>query len=127
MSVGIRSMALKDRISEAIAASDKSDADIAKACEVTRAAVVHWKNGDTKNLKGESAVLLEQATGFRAFWLLYGKGPKRTQDMGAVWPFPKIDPARLESLPPEDQGYVESRVMQAIEECERFRGNRQAA
>jgi phage repressor protein C with HTH and peptisase S24 domain len=68
---------LKDRIREAM--GKMSPADLARAAEVTPATVTFWLDGTTKSIKGEKAVLLEKETGFRANWLISGKGPKRVE------------------------------------------------
>jgi phage repressor protein C with HTH and peptisase S24 domain len=68
---------LKDRIREAM--GKMSQADLARAAEVSDAAVTFWLDGTTKTLKGDTAVLLERATGYRANWLISGKGPKRVE------------------------------------------------
>ena len=65
---------LAKRISEAM--GEKSPADIARATKRTESAVSQWLDGTTKSLRGETAAMLESATGFRAAWLISGKGPK---------------------------------------------------
>jgi transcriptional regulator with XRE-family HTH domain len=115
----IPSMALHDRIKEAIEGSKKTRAEIARACGVTNAAVTHWLDGETKSLKAEKALALEQATGYRANWIANGKGPKRLADPAEpYWPFTKVPIERYESLDAEDKGYVQRRLLQAIQECE---------
>jgi len=61
-------MLLSERIAEAIEGSKKTRAEISRACGVTNAAVTHWLNGDTANLKADKALALEVATGYRAQW-----------------------------------------------------------
>lgn len=51
-------------------------ADMARAADVSKAAVTGWLNGDTQNLKAASAAAIELATGYRSNWLISGKGPK---------------------------------------------------
>jgi transcriptional regulator with XRE-family HTH domain len=117
----IPGMALKERIKEAIdgARPKKSKAEIARACGVTNAAVTHWLDGETKSLKAEKALALEQVTGYRANWIANGKGPKRLADPAEpYWPFNKVPIERYEALEPEDKGYVQRRLLQAIQECE---------
>jgi phage repressor protein C with HTH and peptisase S24 domain len=70
-------MSLKDRIREAM--GKMSQAELARAAGVTDATVTFWLDGTTKSIKGEKAVLLERATGYRANWLITGKGPKRVE------------------------------------------------
>lgn len=73
----IDEMSLKDRIREAM--GNMTQAELARAVGKSDAAVSLWLDGSTKTLKGETAVLLERATGFRANWLITGKGPKRLE------------------------------------------------
>lgn len=56
-----------------------SPAELARAADVSAATVTFWLSGATKSIKGENAVLLERATGYRANWLISGKGPKRVE------------------------------------------------
>lgn len=70
-------MSLKERIREAM--GKMSQAELARAANVTDATVTFWLDGTTKSIKGEKAVLLERATGYRANWLISGKGPKRVE------------------------------------------------
>ena len=75
-------MTLAERISEA--QGEMSDADLARATHNTAAAVTQWKNGKTLSLKGETVALMEQATGYRASWIVLGKGPKRMGEAAPV-------------------------------------------
>jgi transcriptional regulator with XRE-family HTH domain len=108
-------MELKDRIQEAIDGSKKSKAAVARDCGVTNAAVTHWLNGTTKSLKAEIALGLEASTGYRARWILYGKGQKRLED--PYWPF-EVPLARFQRLTDKGKGFVEYAVQRAIEEWE---------
>jgi SOS-response transcriptional repressor LexA len=67
-------MGLKERIREAM--GKMSPADLARAAEVTPGAVTQWLDGTTKSLRAEKAARLEAATGYRASWIVTGKGPK---------------------------------------------------
>lgn len=69
-------MALSDRIAEALEASGLSKAELARATGTTGASVTHWLNGRTQTLKAETAMLIEQATGYSSRWLISGTGPK---------------------------------------------------
>lgn len=108
-------MPLRDRIAEAIQGSGKSKADIARDCKVTNAAVTHWLSGDTLNLKADKALALEEATGYRAQWILSGRGTKKAAE--PYWPF-AVSMARFEALPDKQRGYVEAKLEDAIELCE---------
>lgn len=117
-------MTLGNRISEAINGARDADkkpktkAQIARECGVTSSAVAQWLSGNTKSLKGETAIALEQSTGYRAFWILHGKGPKTLDEPTVIWPFPKVDIERFERLDEADKGYVQRTLLQAIIECE---------
>jgi phage repressor protein C with HTH and peptisase S24 domain len=78
---------LSDRIKEAM--GKMSPAELARAAEVTQAAVTFWLDGSTKSIKGENALALERATGYRANWLISGKGPKRTDSAQPFDPQPQ--------------------------------------
>jgi transcriptional regulator with XRE-family HTH domain len=117
-------MGLAGRIKEAIEGarnpdgSTKTKAQIARECDVSSGAVSQWLSGETKSLKGETAIALEAATGYRAYWLLHGKGPKKVDEPDTLWPFTKVAMERFTALDPGDRGYVERRLLQAIEEVE---------
>jgi transcriptional regulator with XRE-family HTH domain len=111
-------MTLADRIDEAIQGSKKTRADIARACGVTQASVTFWLDGTTKSLKAETALALEQATGYRALWILKGLGPRKVEAVALAWPFPKVPLERIEALDEDDRGYVQKRLLQAVEECD---------
>lgn len=88
---------LKDRIQEMVndlALIKVYQVDIAKVAGVTKAAVGLWLNGRTRFLKLEYAVKIEEAFGYRAIWLVLGKGPKLVSEGAATpsvssesWPF----------------------------------------
>ncbi|GAB3763611.1 hypothetical protein GCM10028796_17420 [Ramlibacter monticola] len=78
----IEEMSLKDRIREAM--GERSSAELAKAVGVTSSAVSLWLTGQTKTLKGDTAILLERVTGYRANWLISGRGPKRVESAQAT-------------------------------------------
>jgi phage repressor protein C with HTH and peptisase S24 domain len=69
-------MALKDRIQELVNAGHKK-AHLAKAAGKSPASVTHWLNGETKEIKSDSAAGLQALTGFNAVWISTGKGPKK--------------------------------------------------
>lgn len=74
------SMSLNDRIKEAIDGAGLKPSELARAAGVSRGAVTQWTNGLTRSLKAETAAKLEIATGYRASWLVTGKGPKKVSD-----------------------------------------------
>ena len=107
-------MGLGERITEAIEGSGKSKAQIARECNVTGGAVTQWANA--KSLKAETALALEQATGYRAYWLMHGRGSKRAADQ--LWPFQKVELSRVLSLSTEDRAFVEGKLEAALERLE---------
>lgn len=64
-----------------------SAADLARATGKTPGAVTQWLDGSIKSLKADTAARLEVATGFRAAWLVTGKGVKK---LGNTEPAPDI-------------------------------------
>lgn len=61
-------------------AAQLGPADMARAADVSKATVTFWLNGQTQSLKAGSAAALELATGYRANWLISGKGPKLVRE-----------------------------------------------
>lgn len=118
-------MVLKDRIQEAIDQSEKTKAEIARNCGVTNAAVTQWLSGDTANLKADKALALEIATGYRAQWILTGRGPKKLADQ--FWPFGGIPIERFERLDEKGRGYVDAKLEEAIEVWEERREAQKSA
>jgi phage repressor protein C with HTH and peptisase S24 domain len=72
----IRRMSLADRIKEAMG-DTITKAELARAAGVTASAVTHWLNGATQSLSAENADAIERKTGYRASWIVSGKGPKK--------------------------------------------------
>ena len=56
---------------------DMSPADLARATKKTPGAVTQWLDGTIKSLKGETASVLQTATGYSSNWLATGRGPKK--------------------------------------------------
>ncbi|MBA3563091.1 MAG: helix-turn-helix transcriptional regulator [Gammaproteobacteria bacterium] len=70
-----------ERVREAIAATGKKPAEVARSLHLTRGAVGQWLSGDTKNLKGENLLGLARLSGYEVQWILYGRGPKFSPNM----------------------------------------------
>lgn len=81
-------MDLAERIREAIKHSGKSQAQIATETGKSAGAVTQWVNGTSKSLRAETAAALERATGYRAAWLVTGRGPKLVSEESNVAPAP---------------------------------------
>lgn len=71
---------MKDRIKEAMEAAKLKPADLARKTGASTGAVSFWLSGKTKALKAETAQAIQNATGFRAAYLVGGKLPKRVDD-----------------------------------------------
>lgn len=69
-------MTLAKRVTEAIQNSGKSPADIARKISRSSSALTQLMNGTTKSLKADTAIGLQTETGYRAEWLITGKGPR---------------------------------------------------
>ena len=70
-------MELKDRIREAMDGAGLKPLQLARATKKSSGAVTQWIDGTTKSLKAETASALEKATGYRADWIVTGKGEKK--------------------------------------------------
>jgi hypothetical protein len=82
-------LTLADRIKEAF--GNRKPAEIARAVKRSKGAVTQWLDGTTKSLKADTADAMETATGYRAAWIISGKGPKLTAESsrkGAVFKEP---------------------------------------
>jgi SOS-response transcriptional repressor LexA len=75
-------MALDERIQELVDAGFLR-AQIARAAKVSAAAVTHWLNGDSKQIKSEAAAGIQGVTGYSAVWIATGKGPKKIGNVDA--------------------------------------------
>lgn len=71
---------LADRLADAMAKTDEREAisasDLARACDVSPAAVSKWLDGRTKTLKAETLAAASRALGVREEWLRTGKLPR---------------------------------------------------
>lgn len=137
---------LSDRIREAM--GKMTQAELARATEVSSATVTLWLSGDTKALKGENALKLERATGYRSNWLISGKGPKRVESGSAadeqpvyagkrsgVRSIPIVGTARMgdkgyyeeiSSIPGAGDGHIDIATADPNAYCLKVRGNSMA-
>lgn len=69
-------MELKSRMAKALVLAKKSPTQIASETGLTDSAISQLLSGKTKNLRANTAIKLEAATGVRASWLVTGEGPK---------------------------------------------------
>lgn len=70
-------MTLADRIRKVLDSTGMSQADLARLAGATNSAVTLWLNGSTHTLRAKNAILIENATGFRAEWLINGTPPDK--------------------------------------------------
>ena len=68
-------MGLADRIRVVMGTMGPSE--FARVCGVTPASVTFWLGGDTKTLKAEPVARMEATFGYRASWIVLGKGPMK--------------------------------------------------
>jgi|SRR5688572_14900693 len=78
---------LKDRIRKAMG-DQLTQADLARACKVTRAAVSKWLSGDTRDIKLRHVTALAKACQVRVAWLVADEGemrePRQQPDLAAI-------------------------------------------
>lgn len=77
-------MELKNRIAEALAVAKKSPTQVAADTGLSDSAISQLLSGKTKNLRANSAVKFEAATGVRASWLITGEGPMLASTQNVV-------------------------------------------
>jgi transcriptional regulator with XRE-family HTH domain len=71
---------LKDRLADAIKEAGLSASELARACNVTAAAVSKWLDGRTKKLSADNYASAARALGVREEWLRTGKLPRERQN-----------------------------------------------
>ena len=75
---------LSGRIREAMEGAGLKPLQLANATGKTSGAVTYWINGAAKSLKAESAMRIQQATGYSASWLITGTGERLAKNAVAV-------------------------------------------
>jgi transcriptional regulator with XRE-family HTH domain len=116
-------MTLQSRINEAIqSALDRgmSLGEIARNAGVTASALTQWRTGSTKSLKAKSAEGIESVTGYRAAWLISGKGPKFPD---AAWPFDLFTAPDYRMLDDRTRQEIEELIAGKIQRVKLTRGN----
>lgn len=79
-------MGLKERIKEVMGGMPPGE--FAQACGVSPAAVTFWLSGNTQSLKADPVAQMELKFGYRASWVVAGKGPKKLGgETEASWRF----------------------------------------
>ena len=75
----LRRMGIRERLVEVMDAVG-SDAQLARLARVSKTSVSEWRSGRIKALKAETAVNIQEATGYSVRWLVTGQGPKKIGD-----------------------------------------------
>ena len=79
-------MSLAARIKEVMGSTPRGE--FAKVCRVSAGAVTQWLDGTTETLKAEPVALMEAKYGYRASWIVTGKGTKKIDQPAEVaWRF----------------------------------------
>lgn len=68
---------LAERLVEARTEAGISQAELGRACGVTRSSVWQWENGYTSDMKMEHIFKAADRLGVRDRWLALGQGPKK--------------------------------------------------
>jgi transcriptional regulator with XRE-family HTH domain len=114
---GAQTISAVDSIASRLAAARKekqwTQAQLAKAAGVSQGTVGNIESGGRQGLG--SLPRLAEALGVRHKWLRDGDLPVRASD---AWPFARVPLERYLNLSPQDQGYVEAKLEEAIEKCE---------
>lgn len=74
--INMSSMELNERIKFARMAASLTQADLARACKVSRAAVNGWESGNVKNLRNAHLFAVSRATGYSPEWIATERGPE---------------------------------------------------
>lgn len=102
----IAAMTLANRIKEVM--GELTPSEFARACGVSPAAVTQWLKGDTKALKADPVALMEAKFGYRASWIVTGKGTKKIEAVDAAWRFTEELQRKVLLLPDEELPKVEN-------------------
>lgn len=75
---------LADRLQSALSKKKGANqADLARACHVSRATVTDWLNGTIKELKSDSLLRAAKFLEVRPEWLLWGELPMKSEQLKA--------------------------------------------
>lgn len=115
---------LARRLELCLEATGRTKAELARACKVKPSSVSEWFSGESKSLRGTSALRAAEFFGVNALWLALGEGPQRppespqrpstlnvhphAREPSSDWPFRNISPARWFALPVQDRLRIET-------------------
>ncbi len=105
------------RLQEALDLAEMGRGDLALALKVSVQSIGQTINGGTKAHTAENCARAAKFLQVDPFWLATGEGEARPAKVMA-WPFETIPLARFGALTEKQKGYVEGRLIAAIEECE---------
>ena len=109
---------LQSRLEAAMEKAKKSRADLARACDISRAAVGKWFEGSAKNLKMEHLFAVADECQVDARWLATGKGEMKQTRGGACVhgdiPAHRIALIRLYSTLPDNDRAAARRFIETM-------------
>lgn len=115
---------LAERLTEALAHSGHTKAELARACGVAAPSVNDWFSGKTKSLKGSSLIRASNFLGVRSLWLSEGKGPRTNEDAHSIaldpavdWPFEIASKQSYDRLTKDEQHDLDKTVARFIAGC----------
>jgi transcriptional regulator with XRE-family HTH domain len=88
---------LQERLTQAMKAGEKTRADLARACGMTRQGVGKWFDSETKNLKLDNLFDAADELGVDARWLATGKGTMKRGGVVTALP-PDIPQRRIDLI-----------------------------
>lgn len=103
------SSTLKERITRAMRDAKMRQADLMRACGVSRGAVSQWVKGDTKKLDGDNLTKAARALGVNPHWLATGEGRPHDFRVGEDASLPYISDEfvqKFKRLSADDQARV---------------------
>lgn len=110
----IQPMGLAKRIEEVM--GDLGPSEFARACGVSPASVTFWLSGDTKALKAAPVASMEEKFGYRASWIVFGRGPKKVDGAPEVpWELSEDIRKKLVILRDEERRKVENVLRSSLD------------
>lgn len=100
---------LSERLILAMKRKNVKQADLVRATGLSSPSIHAWVTGTTKNLKGESLVKTASFLQVNTDWLAYGVG-----QMQLTWPFQRVTPEQVASLPLEALEDIEDIILLKI-------------
>lgn len=109
---------LKERITEVMNSQGwDTPQQVANVAGVSRSAAAQWLGQGSKIINSigniEAAEKLARHTGYNAYWIAKGEGPKMAAKPGVlpVWPFPGIDEEKIRALSEREIAQLEGVIL----------------